>query len=219
MDLDYQQLIYAALSVLFNVVFVVLGEIFYLKCHWKHENARKFIHIAVSHWWIVASLTITDTFYASLPPILFILLNAASFRWKLVKSIERNRGTEDLGTIYYAVALLVLVLWTWGTANSYFAMIGVLVLGYGDGFAAVIGKTYPWYPFSYKKHTKTLSGTLAMFITSFLVISLCLLFRDMPFLLPALYLASVATIFELFTPCGFDNLTIPLSVTFFGSLL
>lgn len=217
MNIDLEQLIYSGVSVLFNVLIVVIGELLYTKFQWKHENARKFIHIGVCHWWIIASCTISDTFYAILPPILFIILNCASYKWQLVKSIERNRGKEDLGTVYYALSLFLLVLLTWSTPEKRdFAMIGILVLGYGDGLAAVIGKNYAWGSFCCWSNQKTISGCLAMFFSSFIIISLCLFFNTSLQLPIAVYLAVIATTLELVTPWGFDNITIPLGVTYAG---
>ena len=216
MLIDFTQLTYSAVSVLFNVVIVICGEFLYLKCRWQHENARKFIHIGVCHWWIVTSLLVENLYYALLPTILFTFLNYASYRWQLVKSIERKSGKQDLGTVYYALSLFILVLLSW--EDSYrqnAALIAVLILGYGDGLAAVVGKNWGRYKFSVMGSNKSIAGCTTMFVISCIVsfIVLKIMNYDGGIYL-SIQLAMVATLLEAFTPKGFDNLTVPISIYF-----
>ncbi|WP_372365850.1 DUF92 domain-containing protein [Candidatus Uabimicrobium sp. HlEnr_7] len=215
MYFDLTQFSYSAISILFNVAIVVSGELLYIKGNWQHENARKFIHIGVCHWWIVASWLVTNQFYALLPTILFIILNYASYRWKLVKSIERSKGKEDLGTVYYAATLLVLVCFSWGQEQQQnAALIAVLILGYGDGLAAVFGKNWGKKSFSVLGSNKTILGSSTMFVVSFIIAYICLPTTNISIIL-SLKIAIIATLLEISTPYGFDNLSVPLVVFFF----
>ncbi|BBM86727.1 DUF92 domain-containing protein [Candidatus Uabimicrobium amorphum] len=212
MPIDFTQLTYSAITVLFNVIIVVFGEFLYLKCRWQHENARKFIHIGVCHWWIVTSFLVESLYYALLPTILFTFLNYASYRWQLVKSIERQGGKQDLGTVYYALSLFILVLMSW--ENSYrqnAALIAILILGYGDGLAAITGKNWGRITFSIMGSTKSIVGCTTMFIASCSAayIVLRIMNHDHAIYL-SIQLAIVATLLEAFTPKGFDNLSVPL---------
>ncbi len=182
------------------------------------EGARKFIHIGVSNWWILAWIFFQGEnalWYAIVPPITFILLNYYSYKTNLIKSMERS-GNGNLGTVYFPISLLILVIFTFGVVNRpEIGAVGILVLGYGDGLAAVIGKAY-----GKKKlvNNKSLEGSLTMFVASLVVVTVILLVSGVALvttLVAAMIVSVLATVIELYTPKGLDNLTVPL----FSSLI
>lgn len=182
------------------------------------EGARKFIHIGVSNWWILAWIFFQGEnalWYAIVPPITFILLNYYSYKTNLIKSMERS-GNGNLGTVYFPISLLILVIFTFGVVNRpEIGAVGILVLGYGDGLAAVIGKAY-----GKKKlvNNKSLEGSLTMFVASLVVVTVILLVSGVALvttLVAATIVSVLATVIELYTPKGLDNLTVPL----FSSLI
>lgn len=193
------------------LVFVIIGlsTVLQKKGILKDEGARKFIHIGVSNWWILAMLFFDNVWFAIVPPITFIILNYASYKMNLIKSMERS-GNGNLGTVYFPISLLILVIVSFGVLKQpEIGAIGILILGYGDGFAAVIGQKYGKHKL---KFNKSLEGSLAMFVAS-LVVSLIILFiyqGNSAFYLAPL-IAILATVIELYTPKGLDNLTVPLS--------
>jgi phytol kinase len=182
------------------------------------EGARKFVHIGVSNWWIIAMLTFDSFIFAIIPPITFIILNYANYRLKLVKVMD-NEKRSDLGTVYFPISLLILAFLSWGVAPfnvaplGYFGAFGILVMGYGDGFAAVIGEKFGKTKLVFGK---SLEGSLAMFAASLIVATILLLVVGGQPLwwLIALVLAVVATLVELYSPFGLDNLSVPLVVSF-----
>lgn len=196
------------------LVFAVIGLSTFLqkKGVVGEEGARKFIHIGVSNWWIIAILFFKGDnalWFAIIAPITFIMLNYLSYRLDLIKAMERG-GKGNLGTVYFPISLLILVIVSFGFLNRpEFGAFGILILGYGDGLAAVIGKKLG------KKqliHGKTLEGTLTMFVAS-LVVSLVLVFvflNRLSYIYIAFVLAIFATLIELYSPKGLDNLTVPL---------
>ena len=182
------------------------------------EGARKFIHIGVSNWWILAMLFFNGEnaiWYAIVPPITFILLNYYSYKTNLIKSMERS-GNGNLGTVYFPISLLILVIFTFGIINKpEIGAIGILVLGYGDGLAAVIGKAYGKRKLV---NNKSLEGSLTMLFASLIVVIIILLLTGyglVTALLVAVIISIASTLIELYTPKGLDNLSVPL----FSSLL
>ncbi|MBU1142885.1 MAG: hypothetical protein KKH92_04485 [Firmicutes bacterium] len=175
------------------------------------EGARKFIHIGVSNWWILAMIFFkgeNSVWFAIVPPITFIVLNYLSHRLNLLKAMERG-GKGNLGTVYFPISLLILVILTFGVLEQPFiGAVGILVMGYGDGLAAVIGTKYGKHKIAFGK---SVEGSLTMFLTSFAVaITLLLIFRvPNPFLI-AIGVAVIASMIELVTPKGLDNLSVPL---------
>lgn len=199
-------------------IFLIIGLATWLQSKGKvnDENARKIIHIGVSNWWIMAMLIFTDPLWASIAPFTFIVLNYISYRKNLFAAMERN-GNGNLGTVYFPISLLILSLLTFSNITAisdsmYIGAVGILVMGYGDGFAAVIGKKFGKHRW---KSGKSLEGSLTMFIASFLVTLLVTLVSPYSIHLwlvvaGSLVVASVATLLEAYTPFGLDNLSVPL---------
>ncbi len=205
------------------LIFLIIGlsTILQKKKILNEEGARKFIHIGVSNWWILAMIFFHDTnalWFAIIPPITFIILNYLSYRMNLLKAMERG-GNGNLGTVYFPISLLILVVLTFGVLkNPYIGAIGILVMGYGDGLAAVIGKAYGKHKFAFGK---SIEGSLAMFIISFIVVFVVSIniASILVSLILALGVAAFATMIELLTPKGLDNLSVPLGSSFIFYLL
>lgn len=201
------------------LVFAVIGTATLLqkKGLLGDEGARKFIHIGVSNWWILAMILFDNAWLAMIPPATFIILNAISYKSNLLKAMERG-GKGSLGTVYFPISLLILVYLSFGVWNApWIGGLGILILGYGDGFAAVVGKRFGTHKILFGK---TIEGTLSMFVAS-LFVALALL-SIVPTGLPvwtAFALSLAAAVVELFTPKGFDNLTVPLFVSGFAYFL
>lgn len=210
------------LIVSYVFIFVVIGisTVLQKKNVLKDEGARKFIHIGVAHWWIIAMVFFDNVYFAIIPPITFIILNYASYKMNLIKSMERG-GKGNLGTVYFPISLLILVLLTFTDvigASTYIGAIGILIMGYGDGLAAVIGKKYGKHPLAFGK---SFEGSITMFIVSFLV-TFTILVRYGSLasaVLVGLGVAIAGTVIELFTPKGLDNLTVPLGTAILAFIL
>jgi phytol kinase len=195
------------------LVFVIIGISTFLqkKNILGDEGARKFIHIGVSNWWILAMIFFTGEdalWYAIVPPITFIGLNYLSYRQNIFKAMERG-GSGTLGTVYFPISLLILVIVSFGILNQpYIGGLGILILGYGDGFAAVIGKKFGKHQLLFGK---SVEGSLAMFVASFVVSMILLSIEGVSLWIPiAFIIALISTAIELFTPKGLDNLSVPL---------
>lgn len=176
------------------------------------EVSRKTIHILVANWWFIAMIFFKTPLWAAFVPACFVVLNTLSYRFNLFSAMERGAGRGDLGTIYYAVSLLLLALFSFSSYGSpIIGGLGILIMGYGDGLAAVVGKKYPVIPYHLGSNEKSVAGTLTMFLSSFLVsfLFLTLTNQDQTFF-PALLLSVIATVLEVVTPWGLDNLSVPL---------
>ncbi|MEO1815736.1 MAG: hypothetical protein ABGU93_09135 [Acetobacterium sp.] len=176
------------------------------------EASRKAVHILVCNWWLVAMIFFDGPIWAAVVPACFVVLNYLSYRFQLFSAIERGSGKGDLGTVYYAISLLLLALISFGPLqNPIVGGVGILIMGYGDGLAAVVGTRWPKQRFQLLGAEKTLSGSLTMLVASFLVTVVLLAATGQPqVLMPALTLALLATGLEAITPLGLDNLTVPL---------
>lgn len=184
------------------------------------EGSRKLIHIGVSNWYFIALIFMRDPkdiWFTIIPPLSFIILNYISYRTNLIKSMERS-GKGNLGTVYYPISLFVLVLATFlMIENPYIGLLGVMIMGYGDGLAAVIGKKYGKKDIG---NGKSLIGVVTMFVVSFIVASLIIGFREgIGFIWIVVVIALVASLIEYLTPRGLDNLSVPMGTSLIYYLL
>ena len=136
-----------------------------------------------------------------------------------MNNIER----VSYGTIYFPLSVLLLAILFWDKPISYF--ISILVLTFADPVAAIVGKRstayyYPW------RDKKSVNGSLAMFSVSFIIVLLgtdimakvfgAVFYLPLPIIFGlSLFTAVCATLSELISYRGTDNLTIPL-ITFFS---
>lgn len=204
------------ISLIFVFIIIGISTALTSKNILSGEGSRKFIHIGVSNWWIIAMMYFDNALYAAIVPALFIVINYISYKKQVFKAMERDGAKEDLGTVYYAVSLLVLSLITFRQAFSpYIGALGILVMGYGDGLAAVIGSKYGKHKIKLGNSIKSLEGSVTMFIASFVTIFTLLSLYNGYYKGPmSITLALVATLLELITPEGFDNITVPLGTSF-----
>lgn len=199
------------IMVSFIYVFGIIFLARFLERYGK-EASRKAVHILVCNWWLLAMIFFDSPIWAAVVPACFVVLNYLSYRFQLFSSMERGAGKGDLGTVYYAISLLLLALISFGPLqNPVVGGVGIMIMGYGDGLAAVVGTRWPKRPYQLLGSEKTLSGSLTMLVASFLVTLVLLAATGQPqVLIPAITLALLATVLETITPLGLDNLTVPL---------
>ena len=209
----------------FIFVFTIIGisEVLKKKGILSVEGSRKFVHVGVSNWWLLAMHMIPNYIFALIPLLIFVVLNYMSYKKNIFSSMERGKGKEDLGTVYFPLSLAVLVLFTWWDGilfqNPYYGAVGALVMGYGDGFAAILGDRYGKHVYHIRRSKKSIEGSVAMFVFSFLVTIVILLLEfhtlhGLHFLV-AFLVAIASTVIEGITPLGFDNITVPILSAFF----
>ena len=181
------------------------------------EFSRKLVHILLSNWILLAIAVYRSAWTACILPVVFIPLNYLSYRKGIFSAIERDEDNTP-GTVWYAVSLFILCFVGYSLDMSWLAACGMLAMGYGDGFGALIGKKWGKrkFPGAYSK--KSLEGMFIVMIFSALSVGIiCAIYA--PAIAPnfALYAALCSAVpaaaLELFTPCGLDNLTLPLGVS------
>ena len=217
-----------AASYVFVFGFIGLATLLMRRHVLPASATRKVIHIGVAHWWLIAMATMDDPWVASIGPVSFIAINALALGLRLLPAMDEGADRRNLGTVYFPISLLVLVNLCWrGVMPAWVGGIGVLVLGWGDGLAALVGEGNGAPGVRIWGGRKSAAGTILMFTASFAVTLLfTLIFRGGPGgalasqgghgVLEAVGISTVvaaaATVVELLTPWGLDNLTIPLVV-------
>lgn len=179
------------------------------------EASRKYIHIMLSNWWIIAMVFFDNVIVASLVPALFVFINYVSYKNGIIKIMERDAGEENkdsMGTVFYALSLLILVLITFGLlGNPLIGLCGVAVMGYGDGLAAVIGQSIKSPEYRIKGYKKTVAGSITMFCVTLIIIMGFLKYNGVSYIgIKSILMAAVITVVEAVSIKGTDNITVPL---------
>jgi phytol kinase len=176
------------------------------------EITRKVVHIGSGNvillaWWLDISTWVIIVAAAIASVIALI-----SYFLPILPSIN-SVGRKSLGTLFYAVSIGILAASFWQNFPQYTA-IGILVMAWGDGMAAIIGQRLGKHKYRIWGISKSWEGSLTMAVVSYLVTCLVLLTvfgNSWETWLTALIVALVATGLEAFSKLGIDNLTVPLA--------
>lgn len=209
------------ISFAYVLVVLVIGSVIARKQKKNSELSRKVIHILVGNWVFITPF-FTELWAVLAVPLAFVFINTISLKVKLIPAMERN--DNSLGTVYYAISLVVLSGVSFILKWPQLVFIGVLVLAYGDGLAALIGQKYG------KKSlviapSKTLAGSLTVLVVAFVVTLMTQLIFPVSslsiwnMLLIALLTALLAPIIELAGTKGCDNLSLPIGTGLFATIL
>lgn len=208
------------ISILFIVIVMVVAGAFEKS---GKEATRKFIHIMVSNWWVIAMIFFDNMWCAAIVPALFVVVNYASYKSNIIKVMERDEGEnkDSFGTVYYAISLLILSLITFGPVkNPLIGLCGAIVMGYGDGLAAVIGQRFKTKEFKIGNSKKTVAGSAAMLVITLMIMTGFFYYVGASlWLLKAIVVAIIMTIIEAVCPKGTDNLAVPLLTSLLAGLL
>lgn len=190
----------------------LLAEWVYRRQQFGAEISRKVVHIGVGNvvlfaWWLHIPAWVGVG--ASL---LFSIITFLSYRLPILPSIN-GIGRKSLGTFFYAVSIGILVGCFWSLGKPYYAALGILIMTWGDGLAALIGQRFGQHLYKLWDMQKSWEGTFTMFVVSFGVSSLILLgvFGNVwQTWVISLLIAPTAALLEAFSKFGIDNLTVPL---------
>lgn len=193
------------------VALIIIAAKFFEKA--GKEASRKFIHIMLSNWWFIAMYFFDNFIFASIVPLSFVVINYISYKKNLISVMEREDGKQDgLGTVYYAISLFLISVFTFGIIKKpEIGLCAILIMGYGDGLAAVIGQSIESFKYKIGNTEKSLAGSSAMFIVSFIIIGIFLCSISSPlWFVKSLILSIILTIVEAFSIKGTDNLLVPI---------
>ena len=210
MSKDIQGLLFSFVY-LFALLFI--AEIVRKRRNYPQSFTRKCIHIGVGFWAFFAYLGFDSLWAVIIPPLSFVFINLLSYRFTIIKAMEME-GKKNPGTIFYPLSVCILLVFFWPEETRLVPVIGLLVMGLGDGFASIIGKRFGNHTYRVWTHHKSLEGSLAMLVFSFLaVLILTSLFTHLPLparLWQAVAVGLLAAVVEGLSPWGADNLTVPL---------
>lgn len=181
--------------------------------HFKNpETNRILLHIlsALSYLWI--DYAINDFWIALLIPTLFMAFHIFNHMTSQFPKLLSASKSSRMGFIFLSLSMILMMTFSFHDASlRMIPAVGMLTLGFGDGFASLIGMRYGKHSYALFKSKKSLEGSLAMLIMSALSVSIYLYFAIGFISLPCILMISLlATLVEIISPYGLDNLFIPI---------
>ncbi|MBP5977336.1 phosphatidate cytidylyltransferase, partial [Brasilonema sp. CT11] len=132
------------------------------------EVIRKIVHIGTGNvillaWWldIPPIVGITASIVASAVTLL-------SYQFPILPGIN-SVGRKSFGTFFYAVSIGVLIAWFWTLQKPHYAVLGILVMTWGDGLAALVGQKIGQNKYKVFGREKSWEGSLTMAVVSFII--------------------------------------------------
>ena len=208
---EHNWLIFSA-SIAVIIALIILSEFFFNQKKTTSNFNRKSIHILVGCFASFSPLFFSSNLPSIVLALIFILIDMVNIKYKLLKSME-SINKLSLGTIFFPVSYLIFSLFFWNYTE--FFILSFLILSIADPLASIIGENLK-KPKMYQVwiDKKSIEGTITFFATSFLI-----LYFGSSFLFPyslayifcfSFFIASFATIAELISARGSDNLSIPV---------
>jgi len=207
-------LIFAIYILLFLVLFLT-SEIMYHALKFKVEISRKFVHFTsgiiclsfpfyINNHWIVLALCLG-----------FLILLFASQKLSLLKSIN-NIDRKSYGSLLFPVSVYCCFLaFQYHENEKIYFYLPILILAICDPLASLVGKKYPFFKYKNGSDYKTISGSLAFFLSSFFIVFISFNRMEISFLdllLQSFCISIVGTLVETFSRKGTDNLFIPIAI-------
>ena len=202
---------YAISGLFIGTVFVVSFLLY--KVSKQTEYARKLVHIALGAWPFIGFYYFPNLWSLVSIPVFFVFANYMVKRYNLLPFMERT--DSGLGTVWYALALSVVMAIGYVTGFHYISYISMLVLALGDGLAAVVGTMFAKNKLVIAGETfnKSRIGSCTVF---FITAGISLTFYPTATfavgLFVAIFLGCIAMALECFSTEGYDNLFLPFGI-------
>jgi phytol kinase len=201
-------------SGLFTLLFAS-AELLKTKTRIPIEYTRKLVHLGGG---FIAYFL--PHYFDSHWPVLILTLGAFAILWlsKRLKKLDSVHGVARVsqGALIYPISLYLLFLLANNSALLF--QIPVLVLAFSDTFGALIGQAYGTIQYKILGHVRSLEGSIAFLVVTFLTVHIPLLLfgnvGKLESLLIALLIAVLVTAFEAISLGGSDNLFIPFGAYF-----
>jgi phytol kinase len=218
------QIIYTVLYLLGFYFIILVSEYIYHHHGIKAEITRKAAHVIGSLSSISFIYLFDSHWYVLIIGIVFFTLLFLSKRRGIYHSID-SIDRISIGSYLLPVSIYLCFLTSELFENSVYFLMPVLILGISDPLAALVGmnlknaryiKILSWHS------RKTLEGSLAFFVMTFLISTYILYYYSMSCfnsILSGIYIGVALTLIELFSSKGLDNITVPISTLFLIWLL
>jgi phytol kinase len=205
----------------FHITFLYVGIVFFISEKvFNNESvfSRKFLHIMMGNLIFIMpffSSNFVMAIFVTLPITIALFFITDYSPVKIIDSGTTKSG-HNLGLFYYDLIWTILLLLF--PNNLGIVALAIGSMAYGDGLASVIGGMFGKHIYNITGDSKTIEGSLAMFVAIFvssLIITgfYMLVGASVPSfnLIKLFIIAAIATIVESLSIKGLDNISVPLS--------
>ena len=201
------------------ILLLVFTELIYRRLGLKGEVTRKIAHFTATLSTITFPYLYTSHWYVLILAVIFFVILFISKHGTGLKSIH-DITRKSMGSYLLPIAIYLTFYFSIRLENRLYYILPILILAISDPAAGIMGINMKEYNhrirvFGYKLN-KTILGSSAFFISSFLISIIALYFNRMIFdaktFWLALAIAVVGTLVEMFSWRGSDNLFVPVSV-------
>lgn len=176
------------------------------------EVSRKIVHIGSGNVILLAWWLQIPGWVGVAAGIISGAIALISYQLPILPSVN-SVGRTSYGTFFYGISIGILVAWFWPLHLQQYAALGILIMTWGDGLAAVIGQKFGKHSYQVWGIKKSWEGSLTMCLVSYLICSFILLAvqgNTWQTWGVSLAVAVIASGLEAFSKWGIDNLTVPV---------
>ncbi len=192
---------------------VLVAELLHLYTNTKPEYVRKVVHIGTGNVILLAWLLQLPIWVGIISAVLASIVALISYRLPILPGVN-SVGRKSLGTFFYAVSIGIVTAVFWNLNLPHYGVIGILIMAWGDGLAAIIGLKFGKHPYQIFGNTKSWEGTGTMLLVSYAIVAIVLCSvhgNTWQTWVVGIPVAIIATTVESIAQWGLDNLTVPLS--------
>lgn len=199
-------------SIGYGLVCLLLSFLLY-KLGMPKPYTRKVVHILVGFEWVILYHFFGAGVHFLIVCLLFLALLVVAYLFKLMPMISSD-GDNSPGTVYYAVAMTVVAIIGCFLPDVMLPFgVGIFATSIGDGMAGLIGQLLA-------KHNKkiyfdkTVLGFIACFTFTYVSCAVMTFVFEMKLgVIEWCIISFVASMLELITEHGLDNITITWGIT------
>lgn len=207
------ELIGYILAILYGLLCLSLAVVLH-KVGLTKKYCRKVVHILVGFEWLILYSFMGASIHFLIVCLAFLALLTLIYLKNILPMISSD-GDNAPGTVYYCVAMSIMAAICLFIPDMMLPFgIGVFCTSFGDGFAGLVGQSIKRFnPKVFRN--KSLFGSLANFLFSFLTAKIFTFFFDMGLSLwQCIFIALMSVMMELLGVFGLDNIFITLSTAF-----
>jgi len=192
-------------------IFLIITESARRYFNFPASLTRKFIHIVTGLIVCFVAILLESSLPIQVFSILYIFIDIWSIKSGMFLSIHPDR--RSLGTIFYAISVFILASVFWDDLKPLFIITNLIMI-VPDAMAAILGERYAINFFIPLSEKKSRIGALTMFNLTFILVFMSILvFYSISIvdnLIISAIIGSIATVSELLSIRGSDNLSVPL---------
>lgn len=191
---------------------VLTAELLHRYTDTKPEHVRKVVHIGTGNVMLIAWLLQLPAWVGITSAVLAGIITLLSYRFPILPGVN-SVGRKSLGTFFYSISIGILTAIFWQLNLPHYGVIGILIMAWGDGLAAIIGQKFGKHPYLILGNTKSWEGTLTMLLVSYAIVSIVLFSvqgNTWQTWVVGIPVTIAATAVESIAQWGLDNLSVPL---------